>query len=82
MIHNRLNVLRAERSISRKDLADAIGVNFQTIGYLERGDYSPSLELALKISTYFGLPVEMIFSLEPFESLTSQLLKAKGGSNG
>jgi DNA-binding XRE family transcriptional regulator len=82
MIHNRLNVLRAERSISRKDLADAVGVNFQTIGYLERGDYSPSLELALKISTYFGLPVEMIFSLEPFESLTSQLLKAKGGSNG
>lgn len=82
MIHNRLNVLRAERSISRKDLADAVGVNFQTIGYLERGDYSPSLELALKISRYFGLPVDMIFSLEPFESLTSQLLKAKGGSNG
>jgi DNA-binding XRE family transcriptional regulator len=82
MIHNRLNVLRAERSISRKDLADAVGVNFQTIGYLERGDYSPSLELALKISTCFALPVEMIFSLEPFESLTSQLLKAKGGTNG
>jgi DNA-binding XRE family transcriptional regulator len=82
MIHNRLNVLRAERSISRKDLADAVGVNFQTIGYLERGDYSPSLELALKISAYFGLPVDMIFSLEPFEALTSQLLKAKGGSNG
>jgi len=82
MIHNRLNVLRAERSISRKDLADAVGVNFQTIGYLERGDYSPTLELALKISAYFGLPVDMIFSLEPFESLTSQLFKAKGGSNG
>ena len=82
MIHNRLNVLRAERSISRKDLADAVGVNFQTIGYLERGDYSPSLELALKISAFFGLPVEMIFSLEPFETLTSQLLKAKGSPNG
>ena len=50
MIHNRLNVLRAERGISRKDLADAVGVNFQTIGYIERGDYSPSLELALKIA--------------------------------
>ena len=82
MIHNRLNVLRAERSISRKDLADAVGVNFQTIGYLERGDYNPSLELALKISGYFSLPVEMIFSLQPFETLTSQLLKAKGGVNG
>jgi DNA-binding XRE family transcriptional regulator len=82
MIHNRLNVLRAERNISRKDLADAVGVNFQTIGYIERGDYSPSLELALKVATFFDLPVEMVFSLKPFESLTSQLMRAKGGSNG
>jgi DNA-binding XRE family transcriptional regulator len=82
MIHNRLNVLRAERSISRKELADAVGVNFQTIGYLERGDYNPSLELALKIAVFFNLPIEMVFSLEPFESLTSQILKTKGGGNG
>jgi DNA-binding XRE family transcriptional regulator len=82
MIHNRLNVLRAERGISRKDLADAVGVNFQTIGYIERGDYSPSLELALKIAGFFNVPVEMVFSLNPIESLTSQVLKAKGGSNG
>lgn len=79
MIHNRLNVLRAERGISRKDLADAMGVNFQTVGYIERGDYSPSLDLALKIAAHFGLPVEMVFSLKPFETLTSQLMKAKGG---
>jgi len=78
MIHNRLNVLRAERGISRKDLADAVGVNFQTVGYIERGDYSPSLDLALKIAAHFGLPVEMVFSLKPFETLTSQLMKAKG----
>lgn len=82
MIHNRLSVLRAERGVSRKDLADAVGVNFQTIGYLERGDYSPSLELALKIAAHFGLPVEMVFSLEPFEALTAQLIRAKGGVNG
>jgi DNA-binding XRE family transcriptional regulator len=82
MIHNRLNVLRAERNVSRKDLADAVGVNFQTIGYIERGDYSPSLELALKIAAYFELPVEMVFSLTPFEALTAQLIKAKGGING
>ncbi|MFN3834445.1 MAG: helix-turn-helix transcriptional regulator [Glycocaulis sp.] len=69
-IHNRLPVLRAERGLSRKALADAVGVNFQTIGYLERGDYSPSLELALKLSEYFELPVEMIFSLQPFEPLS------------
>jgi DNA-binding XRE family transcriptional regulator len=76
-IYNRLPVLRAERGLSRKALADAVGVNFQTIGYLERGDYSPSLELALKLSEYFELPVEMIFSLREFQPLSS--LAAKGG---
>lgn len=68
-IHNRINLLRAERGLSRKALAEAVGVNYQTIGYLERGDYNPSLELALRLSDYFGAPVEAIFSLEPFPSL-------------
>ena len=79
MIHNRISLLRAERGLSRKELADAVGVNFQTIGYLERGDYNPSLELAFKISRYFNLPVEVIFSLEPFPSLSSQLRKMQEG---
>ncbi|MEQ8433787.1 MAG: helix-turn-helix transcriptional regulator [Oceanicaulis sp.] len=74
-IHNRIPVLRAERGISRKALADAIGVNYQTIGYLERGDYNPSLELALRLSEHFSVPVEQIFSLEPFPSLFA----GKGG---
>lgn len=73
---NRIALLRAERDISRKALAEAVGVNFQTIGYLERGDYSPSLELALKIAAVFGVPIEMLFSLTPFESLTAQLARA------
>ncbi len=68
-IYNRLTMLRAERNLSRKALADAVGVNYQTIGYLERGDYNPSLELALRLSEYFGAPVEAIFSLQPFPSL-------------
>jgi len=69
-IHNRMLVLRAERGLSRQDLADALGVNYQTIGYLERGDYSPSLELALRLSEYFGLPVEAIFSFHPMRPLS------------
>ncbi len=73
---NRIALLRAERSVSRKELAEAVGVNFQTIGYLERGDYSPSLELALKISGFFGVPVDLLFSLTPFEPLTQQLTRA------
>ena len=58
VIHNRLAVLRAERGLSRQELADALGVNYQTIGYLERGEYNPSLDLALRAAEFFGLPVE------------------------
>jgi putative transcriptional regulator len=65
-LHNRIAVFRAERGLSRRQLAEAVGVNHQTIGYLERGDYKPSLELALKIARHFGVAVEMIFSLDRF----------------
>lgn len=77
-IHNRLPVLRAERGLSRKALAEALGVNYQTVGYLERGDYNPSLELALKLAAYFELPVEMIFSLQPFTPLSRMAAYGKG----
>ena len=70
MLHNRLPVLRAERGLSRKDLAEAVGVNYQTVGYLERGDYNPSLELAFRLSMYFGLPIEAIFATKPFRPLS------------
>jgi putative transcriptional regulator len=73
-IHNRLTVLRAERGLSRQALADAIGVNVQTIGYLERGDYSPSLELAFRLAEFFDLPIEAIFAREPFAPLSRQSL--------
>ena len=68
-IHNRIALFRTERGISRKELAEAVGVNNQTIGYLERGDYKPSLELALKISQYFNVSVEMLFSFQRFEPI-------------
>jgi putative transcriptional regulator len=73
MIHNRIAVLRAERSISRQMLALRIGVNPQTVGFLERGDYVPSLELAFKLSKFFDLPIEAIFSTEPFRPLSEQV---------
>jgi len=69
-LHNRLAVLRAERGMSRQELAEALEVNYQTIGYLERGEYNPSLELALRISAFFGLPVEAVFSRTPFAPLS------------
>ncbi|WP_205474823.1 helix-turn-helix transcriptional regulator [Nocardioides sp. SYSU D00038] len=71
-VHQRIAMLRAERGISRRDLADGVGVHYQTIGYLERGEFSPSLHLALSIAAYFEVPVEVIFSLEPFPRLGEQ----------
>ena len=76
-IYNRIGVLRTERGISRKDLADKIGVNFQTVGYLEREEYNPSLDLAFRISEVFGLPVEYIFSSSPMKPLSQELFDSK-----
>ena len=73
VLHNRLAVLRAERGMSRQELADALAVNYQTIGYLERGEYNPSLDLALRAAEYFGLPVEAVFSRTPFAPMSAQL---------
>ncbi|MDQ3647144.1 MAG: helix-turn-helix transcriptional regulator, partial [Actinomycetota bacterium] len=64
---------RAERRLTRQQLADSIGVNYQTVGYLERGDYSPSLELAFRLSEFFGLPIEAIFAREPFTPMSEQV---------
>ena len=52
--------------MSRRELAEELGVHYQTVGYLERGEYSPSLELALRIAEFFAVPVEVVFSLRPF----------------
>lgn len=65
-LHNRIAMLRVERGVTRRDFAAGLGVHYQTVGYLERGEYSPSLHLALRIAEYFAVPVEFIFSLEPF----------------
>ncbi|MBE3008563.1 helix-turn-helix transcriptional regulator [Microbispora sp. NEAU-D428] len=74
-VYNRIAVLRAERGISRKKLADALDIHYQTVGYLERGEYNPSLFLSLRIAEYFKVPVEVVFSLEPFPLLGSEAAK-------
>ena len=75
VIYNRLPVLRVERGLSRQQLADALGVNYQTIGYLERGEYNPSLELAFRLSELFGLPIDAIFSRQPFTPMSEELYR-------
>ena len=63
-VFNRIAVMRADRKVSRRELAEALGVHYQTVGYLERGEYSPSLHLALRIARFFEVPVESVFSLD------------------
>lgn len=76
-IFNRLGVLRAERGLSRAQLAAAVDVNHQTIGALERGDHYPSLDLAFRLSEVFGLPVEAVFSREEFTPMSAALYAAQ-----
>ena len=68
-IFNRIEELRIEKGLSRQQLADAVGVHYQTVGYLERGEYNPSLSLALKISKELQTSVDEIFSLTPFRKV-------------
>ena len=77
LVHNRLPLLRANRGMSRTDLADALGIHYQTVGYIERGEYAPSLHLALRLARHFDLPVEAVFSLDAFGPLGADALAAR-----
>lgn len=74
-IYNRIGVLRAERRMSRAELAKRIAVNPQTVGALERGDHYPSLDLAFRICAVFDLPVEAVFSRTEFTPLSAELYR-------
>jgi putative transcriptional regulator len=63
-VFNTVERARTESGLSRQDLADLVGVHYQTIGYIERDEYSPSLVLALKIAKALNQSVEKLFSLE------------------
>ncbi|MEK9703712.1 MAG: helix-turn-helix transcriptional regulator [Deltaproteobacteria bacterium] len=63
-VANRVEEMRSRADMSRQELAEQVGVHYQTIGYIERGEYSPSLVLALRIATVLGASVEEIFWLD------------------
>ena len=62
-VFNQIEQVRSSLGLSRQELADLVGVHYQTIGYLERGEYSPSLVLALRISKALNKEVSKLFSL-------------------
>ena len=74
-LYSRLTVVRTERGLSRKELAERVGVHYQTIAYLERGEYSPSLVLALRIAEELDAPLPALFALTPFPPMVDQLYK-------
>ncbi len=60
-LYNRLKEYRAKISVNQQELGTMVGASRQTISLIERGDYSPSVTLALKIAKVFDVPVEDIF---------------------
>ena len=81
-LYNRIAALRADRGLSRQELADEVGVNYQTVGYLERGDYNPSLELAFRLSEVFGVPINAIFSRRPLRPMSEALYGESAAGDG
>ena len=65
-VGNNVEKFRNDLGLSRQELAERVSVHYQTIGYLERGEYSPSLALALQIAEVLDAPLDEIFSLQPF----------------
>ena len=63
-VFNQIEQVRTSMGLSRQQLADLVSVHYQTIGYLERGEYSPSLVLALRIAEQLKTPVEELFWLK------------------
>ena len=61
-LKNRLKEFRARIDVNQAQMGHLVGVSRQTISQIERGDYSPSVTLALKIAKVFQVPVEEIFT--------------------
>ena len=66
-VFNQVEELRLERGLTRQQLAEKVGVHYQTIGYLERGEESPSLILAFKIAKALDAEIPEVFSIKPFK---------------
>ncbi len=66
-LKNRVKELRARSGINQQELGTAVGASRQTISLIERGDYSPSIVLALRLAAVFHVAVEDVFQLSEEE---------------
>ncbi len=62
-IQNEVSIHRTKLNLTQEELAEKVQVSRQTIISLEKGNYTPSILLALKIARFFKLPVEKLFTL-------------------
>lgn len=62
-IANKVQVMRTQSSITQEELAARVGVSRQTIIAIEKGNYTPSVLLALKLARFFKVSVENIFTI-------------------
>ncbi|OLS15253.1 MAG: XRE family transcriptional regulator [Promethearchaeota archaeon CR_4] len=61
MLKTKIKELRARYNLTQEQLADLVGVRRETIVFLEKGKYNPSLQLAYKIAKVLRTPIEEIF---------------------
>jgi DNA-binding XRE family transcriptional regulator len=78
--HNRVRTYRVDRGLSRRDLAQAVQVHPQTIGAIERGQFNPTIEVALRLSHVLGVGLDGLFSRAPFGAAEIDHEKAGGAS--
>jgi putative transcriptional regulator len=64
MITNQIKPMRLERKVTQEDLAQEVGVSRQTIIAIEKGNYTPSLLLAMQLADFFNVSVEQLFSIK------------------
>lgn len=63
-LQNSVSEIRRQHNMTQAELASKVDVSRQTIIAIEKGNYVPSLELGLKISHVFSIPIEQLFTLE------------------
>lgn len=64
ILSNKVYLLRAKKAVTQEELADAVGVTRQTIIAIEKGNYTPSVSLALKLAKFFKTDLGKIFILK------------------
>ena len=63
-IQNEIKKMRTARNITQEQLADAVGVSRQTIVAIEKGNYTPSLALAMQLAKFFKVSIEELFHIK------------------